>query len=243
MKLLYKILITGKLTVETGMHIGGSEVELEIGGIDNAVIKESASGVPYIPGSSLKGKLRDLIAKNEGYRSIDEDINEVFVLFGDGASNNHRNNGHLIVRDSFYDGDTPFDHKMHLEEKSENTINRLTGAAKPRHIERVVKGTSFKIEMILDVMEKYKVRNEVVVHEKNNHKNYVPKYKDSELHYETKLLVKLKKGFKLLEQDYLGGSGTRGYGKVKLEFEKPNLIEFKNEDGSVKITPYEFDFN
>lgn len=243
MKLLYKIQIIGKLTVETGMHIGGSEVELEIGGIDNAVIKESSSGIPYIPGSSLKGKLRDLLAKSEGYRSIEEDINEVFVLFGDGASNNNRNNGHLIVRDSFYTGPTSFDHNKGLEEKSENTINRITGAAKPRHMERVVKGISFKIEIILDIMDKYNVRYQVDIVESNNHKKYYPKFKHSSLNYEKELLVKLKKGFKLLEQDYLGGSGTRGYGKVKMEFEKPNLIEFKNEDGSVVITPYEFDFN
>ena len=72
MNLIYKIQIKGAITLETGMHIGGSEVELEIGGIDKAVVKDRKTKKPYIPGSSLKGKLRDLIARKLGYQKIEE---------------------------------------------------------------------------------------------------------------------------------------------------------------------------
>ena len=65
MKLLGKIIIKGKLTTLTGLHLGGSKSSLNIGGIDNNVIKD-AKGKPYIPGSSIKGKLRSLLAKAEG---------------------------------------------------------------------------------------------------------------------------------------------------------------------------------
>lgn len=229
MKLEYKIHITGTLTVETGMHIGGSEVELEIGGIDNAVIKDSATGVPYIPGSSLKGKLRDLIARHNNYKNIENDMDATFILFGVGATKKSRNFGHLIVRDSFYNGNTEFDFKKELEEKSENVIDRVKGDAKPRHMERVVRNVTFGIDMILDIYEKY---------------NYLsPKgFKVNEPFKQNDLLNTLKTGFRLLENDYLGGSGTRGYGKVSLKFNKPNKIFFI-DDGTVKIEPMTYDFN
>jgi CRISPR-associated protein Csm3 len=156
MKLLYKIRITGKLNVMTGMHIGGSEVELVIGGVDNAVVKDKSSDIPYIPGSSLKGKLRDLLGRHFDMKDVKHDIDEVFVLFGDGAEGKHRNAGNLIVRDSFWDGS--YDEDRNLEDKSENTIDRVTGKANPRHMERVVRGANFNFEMILDVYENYNVR-------------------------------------------------------------------------------------
>lgn len=231
MKLKYKIQISGKLTVETGMHIGGSEVDLEIGGIDNAVVKDSKTGVPYIPGSSLKGKLRDLIARKKGYSNIKDDLDETFLLFGEGAGNNHRNTGHLIVRDAFYTGE--FDEEKNLEQKSENTIDRVTGKANPRNMERVVRGACFELDMILDLYENYSVKRRV---------ENAPKIKDNQNVTDEDILNTLKLGFRLLENDFLGGSGTRGYGKVSIKFEVPQKIEF-NKNGTTKTTDLDFNFN
>jgi CRISPR-associated protein Csm3 len=238
MELKYKIQITGKLTLETGLHIGGSEVELEIGGIDKAVIKDKKDGRPYIPGSSLKGKLRDLIARKMGYQSHEKDVKDTFILFGDGANpkEKHRNNGHLIVRDAFYAG-KEFNPEKGLEEKSENTIDRTNGGAKPRSLERVVRGASFDLDMILDIYDKYDVKYEV----QGEGKNKTTKYNTQTIE-DQQLLNTLKMGFRLLESDYLGGSGTRGYGKVSLEFNTPRKINF-NEDGTVSIEDMTFDFN
>lgn len=230
MKLLYKIHITGTLTIETGLHIGGSEVELEIGGIDNAVIKDSATGIPYIPGSSLKGKMRDLLASHAGYKTIDEDILNIFVLFGDGVKDRKRNGGNLIFRDSFFK-DTKAKSKLVLEEKSENWIKRVDGSAVPRHMERVVRGAEFGIDMILDVMENYNVRTRVNVANQGQRVNYTSIYNNQQI-TDIDLLNTIKTGFQLLENDYLGGSGTRGYGKVSIKLDSPEKIIF-NSNGTI----------
>ena len=65
MKLRGKIIFRGKISTQTGLHIGGSKASLKIGGMDNEVLK-TIDNKPYIPGSSLKGKLRSLLAKAEG---------------------------------------------------------------------------------------------------------------------------------------------------------------------------------
>jgi len=230
MTLKYKILIKGTLTLETGMHIGGSEVELEIGGIDKAVVKEKSTGIPYIPGSSLKGKLRNLIAKKMGYRNLENDIGETLILFGEGASKEKRRHaGYLIIRDAFYCG-LSFDPKTGLEEKSENTIDRINGMAKPRNIERVVRGAKFGLDMILDVYETFEVKT-------------TNKDRNEPETYFFNLLNTLRLGFRLLEKDYLGGSGTRGYGKISIHFSPLVKVEFL-PDGSLKQTIISgFDFN
>jgi CRISPR-associated protein Csm3 len=55
------VIITGKIQCLTGLHIGGTEEGYEIGGMDNPVIKDKITGYPYIPGSSLKGKMRSMM--------------------------------------------------------------------------------------------------------------------------------------------------------------------------------------
>ena len=205
-KLLHKLQITGHLVVETGLHIGGSEVELDIGGIDKEVvkIKEGKDKIPFIPGSSLKGKLRNLLARKEGYDRIQDDQGAVLKLFGRANAKHVKMVlGRLIVRDSYI-----VDQNYQLEDKAENTITRLSGVAKPRHIERVSKGSIFGIDMIMDV------------------------YNQEEAN---QLLRALDMGFQLLQKDYLGGSGTRGYGKVSVNELSISKLEFK-KDGSIART-------
>lgn len=237
MKLNYKIEIKGILKVETGLHIGGSEVELEIGGLDNAVVKDTRTGKPYIPGSSLKGKLRDLIARKMGYENLKDDRDATFILFGEGANDKYRNTGHLIVRDAFFRGNN-FDPDKDLEEKSENTIKRSTGKATPRIMERVVNGAEFDLEMIVDIYNTYNYRSRVKKPDENIDEI---KMVINRSFGEKDLLDTLKLGFQLLEYDYLGGSGTRGYGKVSIHFKQLHQIEFVN--GEIKRTPMNYNLN
>lgn len=262
-KLIYKLHITGILKVETGMHIGGSEAELDIGGIDSSVIKAKRDGerIPYIPGSSLKGKLRNLIARSKGYTTKDDDREETESLFeGNLAVFNGKNKrserfenykaerkrdrrdklvkssipSRLIFRDAYMLNEK---YKDFLEDKAENVITRESGGANPRHLERVTEGAEFGVDIIMDVYKRKKDESK----------------RGSEIAWEednaTDLLNTLRLGFQLLQMDYLGGSGTRGYGQVSLnmnpvkeiQFDKHgnvNIESYKDKDGN----PYEFDF-
>ena len=196
--------IKGELVCETGLHIGGANDAINIGGADSIIIRDSVSDLPFIPGSSLKGKLRSLLELNDkksiqsvlekkGMSSTDEDSIAVKIF---GISSDKKNNlkypTRLIVRDSF-----PTEESIKLWEKQEevvrgselkweNTIDRITSRANPRSLERIPKGSSFIFEFIFSVYEE----------DENN-------------------LMGLFEAMRLLEDNYLGGSGSRGYGKVK----------------------------
>lgn len=201
MKLVSKKIIKGTITLETGLHIGGSKSSLEIGGIDSPVIK-TAKKIPYIPGSSLKGKLRSLLAKEHGASKIEKEPENLKKLFG--FSGNNAEITRLYVRDALLDVkhfDETFNKETldldYSQEKVENKINRAKGSAEhPRHIERVPEGAIFNFELVLNVYE--------------GDDDYIDL---------------IKGAFNLLEDDYLGGSGSRGYGKVKISL-KP--VETKN---------------
>jgi CRISPR-associated protein Csm3 len=66
MKIMCYKKITGEIECVTGLHIGGSADQIEIGGVDLPIIKHPISGEPYIPGSSLKGKMRSQLEKRLG---------------------------------------------------------------------------------------------------------------------------------------------------------------------------------
>jgi CRISPR-associated protein Csm3 len=212
-----KLFINSKIKALTGLHIGGSTTDAAIGDIDNSVIKTS-EGVPYIPGSSLKGKVRSLLEKKEGKNICDcgKETCQICVIFGTGADKRTEEAGptRLIVRDCHLSEETR--RKMenregefkdleliYTEGKWENTIDRLTSRAdNPRQTERVPQGAEFDCQMVFNLMEE----------------------QDIERFYYLVL------GLELLEDDYLGGSGSRGYGR----------IEFKDLQIAVKtITDYE----
>ena len=247
MMLQKKIIITGKIKTLTGLHIGAAKESTEIGGMDNPIIKDPVTGLPYIPGSSLKGKMRSLLEKSlanskggekffnrpmgrPGYEikihvcnSKEEAINcEVCRLFGSSGSTNHP------ARAYFRDANLTDDWKEKIrsegliEEKYEAAIDRITSAANPRPVERVPAGVEFEFEIV------YNVEDE--------------RWKED--------LRNLFKAMKLLEDDYLGGSGSRGYGKVKFTVEsvmekskefylgkeepKKLLVEAKNVEELIK---------
>ena len=155
--------INGTIRVLTGLHIGAGNDTVEIGGMDNPIIKHPVTGDPYIPGSSIKGKMRSLmewyydkVKDNNGdpckCGEPDCPICRVFGCAIDNSNNSvekskKRGPTRLIVRDAFISEETKKKFRGEglslVEDKSENSINRLSAAANPRHLERVVPGTTF----------------------------------------------------------------------------------------------------
>lgn len=214
MQLKKKIIIKTVLTLETGLHIGDSKENVEIGGVDSPIVRRKDSNVPYIPGSSLKGKLRSLLEIALGENadtSFDRYSTEkgkiLERLFG---SKNYPSR--ILIRDADMTQksidelkNSDFTDMPYTEVKWENVINRLKGTAEhPRQIERVPAGSQFDIEFVVNITD-----NEEV---KENGKTVFEKYKMSEK--EKGFISLIEKSLTLLENDYLGGSGSRGYGQV-----------------------------
>ena len=188
-----KIKITAQIEVITGMHIGGSGTFAAIGAVDSPVIRDTSTGLPVIPGSSLKGKLRTLLARNaeqKVYLSPPEsDRQEIRRLFGDqGVKGERATKSRLQFADAFLANAGEFTEILPTEVKFENTINRTTSVAMPRQIERVTRGAKFGFTLIYDA----ETAEEIAADFQN-----------------------IADGLKLLQLDYLGGHGTRGYGKVR----------------------------
>lgn len=192
-KIVKKMKVNTTLRVLTGLHIGGSGDNVEIGGIDNPVIKISTkNNQPYIPGSSLKGKMRSLLEQVSGADKVGKN-QEVNNLFGFQKTNQPSK---IIVRDAYLTEESEQELREcenldmpYTEGKWENVIDRVKGTAEhPRQSERVPAGASFDVEFVINVWD---------------------------TDNETELLEMLKKGIRLIENDYLGGSGSRGYGQVK----------------------------
>jgi len=215
-KLQKKYILKGKIVAKTGLHIGGTNQQMGIGGPDNLVIRNPLTQLPIIPGSSLKGKMRSLLelalgkynTDTSGHKKLGDvgDDPVITQLFGLSADKNDLNThaSRLIVRDAelIYDDSNPEDVKkwentdmLYSEAKTEVVINRLTSAATPRTFERIPAGAEFEYEMVVNIVAD---DNEVEKVEKD-------------------LLSLLADGMKLLEMDYLGGNGSRGYGKIKFK--------------------------
>jgi len=219
--------LTGQIELLSGLHIGGGDDTMKIGGIDNGVIKNVNTDKPYIPGSSLKGKMRSLLEWDCGVVNLkrnknDENgkpltskhiwewdkenkkfIKDKFVdpVFKD---SNLLNKAETLLK-LFGDKEGEFgitrinvgDCSLHdtskemvlSEAKYENVINRQKGTAEhPRQTERVPAGVKFDFDIRVKVLEG-----------------------DDE----NELIDMVKRGFELIESDYLGGNGSRGYGRVK----------------------------
>ena len=200
-----KILIEGKLEVVTGLHIGGSSSFAAIGALDSPVVRNSRDNQPMIPGSSLKGKMRSLLARQRNQKisgNMDEDEEGILRLFGSAKNGNVRV-GRLIFSDLFLAEQDSLESPV--EVKFENSINRLTAVANPRQLERVISGTQFNLKLLYELKD-------TTDREKDKHAEY---YQGTEEEWILKDFQSLIDGMKLLELDYLGGSGTRGYGQVR----------------------------
>jgi CRISPR-associated protein Csm3 len=201
-----RVLIRGEILAQTGLHIGGSGGDFTIGGNDNPVLVNPLSGEPYIPGSSLKGKMRSLSEKYLGLpmkshanvtMHTAENAQEyrdsaVAQIYGVPAADFNLPT-RLVVRDVGLTEESRAAMNaarvdQYTEIKTEVSIDRITSAANPRSMERVPAGAVFgPMEMVYSIY----------------HANDV------------ELLATLITGMTLLEDDYLGGSGTRGSGHIE----------------------------
>src|SRR6478672_556609 len=222
LKLIGKLILEGEMHCETGLHVGAGKGSLEIGGSDNPVVKD-AFGRPYVPGSSLRGKIRSLLEQSSGLavpselvylsrrkgqevriHQSDRPDDEVCLLFGRNPGRMERVQGEPLestaaspARLAVYDA--PLDPESITaqmrenlddeitEVKSENAIDRITAQANPRTLERVPAGARFKVRMVLDVL----------------------------CDEDKALAARLFEGLRLLEDDALGGGGSRGSGRVR----------------------------
>lgn len=208
--------LTGTLELVTGLHIGSGNNEMHIGGTDNPVIKHPLTNEPYIPGSSIKGKIRSLLEWELGAVGLTDgnplgfkDISKVAVkdqarakdvlrLFGGAPEGSGRDEALVKevgpTRLAFWD--CPLERTwvaemnrrnlLLTETKMENMIDRIRGVAEhPRNTERVPAGARFEFNLTVRI------------------------------HEGDELLPVVWRGLKLLELTGLGGSGSRGYGKVK----------------------------
>lgn len=214
--LLGKLIIKAELEIKSGLHIGAGSDFSSIGAVDNVVVRDSFTKKPYIPGSSLKGKMRYLLAriyaKNGKMQDFKYEDKEIGRLFGQGIYTSR-----LQFQDIFFNEESSKiiqkkDTDLYLTEiKFENSINRISAKATPRQLERVPKGSKFDFKLI------YNVENIEANELKRDIEN-------------------IGKVLGLLQDDYLGGSGTRGYGKVKFD----NIeIKFKQYVESKDIIHYE----
>ena len=193
-----KIKITCVIEVKTGLHIGGDASFSAIGAIDSPVVRDPLTRGPVIPGSTLKGKLRALLAREfgvqpaSGVAGFEKEPSEIARLFGSSkkrsdASGEGVQQSRLMFKDAFLENRDEL--PQVFETKFENAIDRLTAVANPRQIERVVRGAKFDLEIIYNVEAPGQIGEDF--------KN-------------------LQTAFDLLRNDYLGGGGTRGSGRVDL---------------------------
>src|SRR3974377_1643140 len=222
LKLIGKLIREGEMVCETALHVGAGKGSLEIGGSDNPVVKD-AFGRPYVPGSSLRGKIRSLLEQSSGLavpselvylsrrkgqevriHQSDRPDDEICLLFGrnpgriekfggDTLDNANATPARLSVFDAPLIADSitqqmreNLDDEL-TEVKSENAIDRITSQANPRTLERVPAGARFQVRMVVDML----------------------------CEEDAPLLALLVQGLRLLEDDALGGGGSRGSGRVR----------------------------
>ena len=263
------LILRGKFECLTGLHIGGSKEKLEIGGVDSPVVRDPRTRYPYVPGSSLKGKMRSLLEYALGKVPLKDDKKKgedaggvsadplIVRLFGFGVDEKdkadqevrkqekaneealkrgeapkeidypplyHIGPSRLVIRDCHPDEETKKWWKtldtdlLYTEYKSENGINRLTSAANPRFIERVAAGSRFDFEIVYSVFDI-----------NDGKKEALEKAKDD--------LDNLRMALFLLEHNFLGKSGSRGYGRIQFGFAEPVWIsteDYKSGGDSIK---------
>ena len=225
--------ITATLELVTGLRIGAGDSEMHIGGVDNTVIKHPHTQSPYIPGSSLKGKMRSLLewrsgaVKEEalGWKDFEKasgstqaEVKRILQLFGisgDAKLGVEQMSTMGPTRISFWDCNLNPEWEKQIREdnfaltevKSENRINRISGTAEhPRQTERVPAGAQFDFRLSIKKLAG-----------------------DSE-----ELMTTVLQGLKLLELDSVGGSGSRGYGKVRFVNLKIDDVDKQSDFDAVR---------
>ncbi|MGB0524646.1 MAG: type III-A CRISPR-associated RAMP protein Csm3 [Flammeovirgaceae bacterium] len=233
-QLIKKIMIEGQIIAKSGIMVGGSNSALEIGGTDKQVVRNPVTNLPYIPGSTLKGKMRSLFELVNGTISEDDRRGTygpthktdalAAQIFGyikhDDNNKESQQPSRLIVRDAelMNPEDIKGTELPYSEVKAENSIDRITAEANPRFFERVPKGARFKLSLVLNVFD--------------NDKNGAS------------FLKHIYNALRLVEDDYLGGAGSRGNGQVMvvLDSVKERNTTFYVGDGAEVTLPIPEDF-
>lgn len=208
MKLIEKIIITGEIHAVTGLLIGGANTSMGIGSPDKTVIRNPVTKEPYIPGSSLKGKMRSLLELSSGHLGnsrmgkvehgpSQDPTHKSTQLFGSARTDESQRPSRIICRDGFLlnPADLKDTDLLYTEAKTEVVIDRITSAAMPRSFERVPAGARFGLNIVLNVFEDHQLSQK-------------------------ELLTLTFKALQLVQDDYLGGSGSRGSGQVKFNISK-----------------------
>ena len=104
----------------------------------------------------------------------------------------------------------------YTEVKFENRIDRIKGVAEhPRQTERIPAGAEFDVEFVVNIVTPTFEKDD-----KGKRGQDIPEaeQKLTAVRYKSEFISLLRSGIHLLEHDYLGGSGSRGYGQVKFDF-------------------------
>lgn len=252
-QLIATVTLRGKIRCITGLHIGSTDAGYEIGGMENAVIRNPYDGFPYIPGASLKGKLRSLLEWFEGEIAPDGEVNSrwlkddikneqlktkaiqknaIYRIFGAPADLELPiGPTRLIVRDAFPDEETrikmdELEEKQGLpkvEIKTEVTINRITSKANPRKQERVPEGSCFDFEMVYFLYDVSYTKNTPTGSETTTDTQTTNR-QDVAISNDVDFIKSIFLAMRLLEESSLGGSGSRGYGQVKFYLREPIVL-------------------
>lgn len=223
-KLERKFFVKGTLKAVTGLHIGGSNLSMGIGGADSVVVRDALTNEPYIPGSSIKGKMRSLTEQllgkttqsgmnniNDGpYMGDDGDENHVICrLYGRIHKELENIPARIAVRDAYLTDDSrkalynsEYTDMAYTEVKTEVVLDRVTAASTPRQLERVPAGATFNFELVVNQYEDDKPED---------------------------LLDFVQVGLRLMEDDYLGGSGSRGSGQIAIDWDNLEL-SYKDQE-------------
>jgi CRISPR-associated protein Csm3 len=208
MKKVAHYVIRGEIELISPMRIGGSDDVLQIGGTDLTCIKDPVTGRPYIPGSSLKGKMRSSLEKVLGKTNGSEPCGcagndcPVCRVFGP-----HKKAGHklgptrIIIRDAPLIGES-----FAIENKTESVNRRDTGAAEhPRTVERVA-GAKFALEIGVQEFEMDKEFS----------------YTDAdgkELRGASALIEVVNHALDEMERVGVGAGTGKGYGQIKIHWD------------------------
>lgn len=246
-----KIFVSGTIQLLSGMHIGGNSTEMGIGGADKIVVRDPLTNHPYIPGSSLRGKMRSLFEKSRGEMTIqlqhpsavvhsleeldgkladgarlhqagpasdpEQDATKLFGLAIDRQNDSLPVPQRLVVRDAKLTNAGLLEQARNTdmpltEVKTEVCIDRITSKANPRQLERIPAGAEFKFDFVLSL------------------------YGDDDEAAYTSMLFEC---MQLLQDDYLGGHGGRGYGKVAfkdLKVSKKSAEAYRNNQEAEELS-------
>lgn len=229
-----KYILRGEIKALTGIAVGGSNTSMSIGGVDKSVIRNPATGEPYIPGSSIKGKMRSLLELSYGtigdtrmgqveHGPTDNYQHRAAKLFGNAVRTQQETQrpSRVIVRDAYLveeQKNSSFFKNTDLlftEVKTEVVIDRITSRAMPRQMERVPSGTRFSFEIILNVFA-----------EDN----------------EQDLLKDMFAALRMLQNDYVGGSGSRGSGQIAFQIDRmvERSVDYYRGDGPEEDVTVQF---